>query len=184
MDYFKQHRKSYMEVGEIFFFTSTINNWKPLLKNDSYKQIIIDSLEWLANAGKLDVFAFVIMPNHFHVIWRTNDINGKETVQGSFLKYTAHQFRRKLLNDNPSSLAEYAVRASNKEYEFWQRDPVAIYLYSPPVAWQKLEYIHLNPLGEHWNLVTDPCEYYYSSASFYEKDIVHFPFLKDLRNEF
>lgn len=184
MDYFKQHRKSYMEVGEIFFFTSTINNWKPLLKNDSYKQIIIDSLEWLANAGKLDVFAFIIMPNHCHVIWRTNDINGKETVQGSFLKYTAHQFRRKLLNDNPSSLAEYAVRASNKEHEFWQRDPVAIHLYSPPVAWQKLEYIHLNPLGEHWNLVTDPCEYYYSSASFYEKDIVHFPFLKDLRNEF
>lgn len=102
MDYFKQHRKSYMEIGEIFFFTATINSWKPLLYDDSYKQIIINSLEWLTNENKLDVFAFVIMPNHFHVIWRTNDMNGKETVQVSFLKYTAHQFRRKIMKENPS----------------------------------------------------------------------------------
>lgn len=104
------------------------------MQNDSYKQIIVESL---TNTGKLDVFAFVvIMPNHFHVIWRTNDMNRKETVQGSFLKYTVHQFRKKLLSDSPSSLEEYAVQASNKEHEFWQRDPVAIHLYSPAGAWQ------------------------------------------------
>lgn len=173
-----------MEIGDIFFFTATINSWRPLLKYDSYKQIIIDSFEWLTNAGKLDVFAFVIMPNHLHVIWRTKTMNGKETVQGSFLKYTAHQFRKKLLQENPTALAQYEVDASNKEHEFWQRDSVAIHLYSPEVALQKLEYIHLNPLGERWNLATDPCGYYYSSASFYEKNIIHFPFLKDIRNEF
>jgi len=37
---------------------------------------------------------------------------------------------------------------------------------------------------EHWNLVTDPCDYYYSTASFYEKNILNFAFIKDLRKEF
>jgi REP element-mobilizing transposase RayT len=41
-------------------------------------------------------FGFVIMPNHVHLIWRTKELNGKETAQGSFLKYTAHEFRKLL----------------------------------------------------------------------------------------
>ena len=37
-----------------------------LLQNDEYKNVIISSLEYLSNAGKIDVFGFVIMPNHIH----------------------------------------------------------------------------------------------------------------------
>jgi len=48
----------------------------------------------------------------------------------------------------------------------------------------RIEYIHFNPLAEHWNLVADPGAYYYSSALFYEKGISHFPFRKDLRKAF
>jgi len=79
-------RKSYMELGEIYFWTATINNWQRLLQTDRYKQVIIDSLEYLSSRNKIDVFAFVIMPNHIHLIWRINENNEKETAQGSFLK--------------------------------------------------------------------------------------------------
>ena len=56
-------RKSYIEVGEIFFWTATINNWQRLLLKDEYKNVIINSLSYLSDAGKIDIFAFVIMPN-------------------------------------------------------------------------------------------------------------------------
>jgi REP element-mobilizing transposase RayT len=173
-----------MEVGEIFFFTATINNWNHLLQQNSYKEVIIQSLDYLSRTNKLDVFAFVIMPNHIHLIWRTNEMNGKETVQGSFLKYTAHTFKEKLKKEDSALLSAYAVDAKNKKYEFWQRDSLAVHLYTSEVAYQKLEYIHLNPLAEHWQLVTDPYDYYYSSASYYQKNSSVFPFLKDLRQEF
>jgi len=173
-----------MEIGEIFFFTATINGWRHLFQNDQYKKIILYSLNWLSSTGKLDVFAFVIMPNHIHLIWRANALNGKETVQGSFLKYTAHEFRKLLMKEDQQELQKYAVTATNKQYEFWQRDSLAVHLYTQDVAYQKLEYIHLNPLAEHWNLVTDPCDYYYSTAAFYEKNAPNFPFIKDLRKEF
>ena len=129
MNYHEKHRSSYIRIGEIYFWTTTINNWMKLLMNDRYKDIIINSFTYLSNAGKIDVFAFVIMPNHIHVIWRINAMNGKETAQGSFLKYTAHEFRKLLMRDNPSMLGLYAVDASNKLHEFWQRDPLAIHLY-------------------------------------------------------
>ena len=61
-------RKSYMEIGEIFFWTATINNWQRLLLKDEYKNIIINSLSYLSDAGKIDIFGFVIMPNHIHLI--------------------------------------------------------------------------------------------------------------------
>ena len=182
-----------MEIGEIFFWTATINQWQKLLQPDTYKNIIIDSLSYLSNAGKIDVFGFVIMPNHIHLIWRTKELNGKETAQGSFLKYTAHEFRKILYKENKNELLSYKVDAHNKEHEFWQRDSLAILLYSKNRAFQKLDYIparqthsggHYNPVAEHWQLAKDPGEYKYSSAAFYELDTNSFPFLKDMRNEF
>jgi hypothetical protein len=37
-------RKSYIEPGEIFFWTATIHNWQRLLLKDEYKNVIINSL--------------------------------------------------------------------------------------------------------------------------------------------
>jgi hypothetical protein len=34
-----------MELEKVYFFTATIHNWLPLLRKDSYKEIIISSLK-------------------------------------------------------------------------------------------------------------------------------------------
>ncbi|MGF1639237.1 MAG: transposase [Cyclobacteriaceae bacterium] len=180
---FEYKRKSSIEKGEIYFWTATIKGWQRLLQNDRYKDVIISSLEYLSNSGKIEVFAFVIMPNHIHLIWRIIENNGKETPQGSFLKFTAHEFKKMLKREN-GILSNYAVDANNKKYEFWQRNSLAIQLFTNEVAFQKMDYIHLNPLAEHWQLATDPCDYKYSTAGFYEQDIKQFSFVKDLRDEF
>ena len=119
------NRKSFIEISEIYFWTATINNWYKLLLPDRYKDIIIESLQHLINYNKIDVFAFVVMPNHIHLIWRIKELNGKETPQGSFLKYTAHEFKKMLKKEAPESLSPYVVSANNKNYELWQRDSPA-----------------------------------------------------------
>jgi putative transposase len=183
-DITEHKRKSYIEIGDIYFWTATINNWQMLLQPDEYKQVIIESLEHLSNSGKIDVFAFVIMPNHIHLIWRVNEFNGKETAQGSFLKFTAHAFKRMLVKEGVDRLEDYAVKAPNKKYEFWQRDPLATPLYTREVAYQKLDYIHYNPMAGKWQLVKDPCDYKHSTARYYEMGVKDFAFMKDLREEF
>jgi REP element-mobilizing transposase RayT len=181
---FKNRRKSYLEEGEIFFWTATINKWQRLLEGDVYKDIIIHSLEYLSDANKIDVYAFVIMPNHIHLIWKINEPNGKESSQGSFLKYTAHEFKKMLKRDSNGCLSLYSVNAFNKDYEFWQRDSLAVHLYTKNVACQKLDYLHNNPVAEHWQLVKDPCDYKYSTAAFYEREENTYAFVKDLREVF
>ncbi len=183
-DLFSIRRKSYIEIGEIFFWTATINNWQRLLLKDEYKNVIINSLAYLSDNGKIDVFGFVLMPNHIHLIWRINEMNGKETAQGSFLKYTAHEFKKMLKTDKDNKLHTYAVNANNKNFEFWQRDSLAVHLYTKEVAYQKLDYTHYNPCTDYWQLARDPCDYLYSSARFYEMGENNYSFLKDLRNEF
>ncbi len=180
----KPVRKSHIERGEIYFWTATINKWQRLLEKDVYKDVIINSLQYLTDEGKIDVFAFVIMPNHLHFIWRVNEPNGKESPQGSFLKYTAHTFQKMLRKEGEEKLHTYRVDAANKNYEFWRRDSLAVLLFTKKVAAQKLKYIHRNPLAEHWKLVNDPCDYKYSSARYYELDEKNFLFLKDLWDEF
>lgn len=180
---FTTRRKSYIQIGKIYFWTATINHWQKLLKDAEYKAVILDSLSHLSAKGKIDVFAFVIMPNHVHLIWRINEMNGKELPHVSFLKHTAHQFKKKLKSD-PLRLIKYKVDATNKNYEFWQRDSLAAELHSSMAAYRTMNYIHLNPLQEHWQLAEMPTDYHYSSASFYENDDQSFTFLKDLRAEF
>lgn len=181
---YDDHRKSYIQLNEIYFWTATIHNWEKLLNTDEAKDIIIDSLAYLSNNNIIDVFAFVIMPNHIHLIWRINSLNGKETAQGSLLNFTAHSFKKKLFQQNDMRLNNFKVSAANKQYEFWQRDSLAIHLFTKEVAYQKLDYIHYNPCAERWQLANDPCDYSYSSAKFYELGNKEFEFLKDLRAEF
>lgn len=143
------HRKSHMEQAEVYFWTATIHQWQHLLAGDEYKEVILDCWQYLTDQGKADVFAFVIMSNHLHAIWRVNEPNGKESPQGSFLKHTAHRFQKMLRQEGGSALERYRVNAANKKYEFWQRDSLTIPLFTRKVALQKLKYIHNNPLAEH-----------------------------------
>jgi putative transposase len=122
------------------------------------------------------------MPNHIHLIWKQIATNGKETAQGSFLKYTAHEFLKGLKAKGENY--KYAVQAANKKHEVWQRDSLSIEIYSKAVAIQKLNYIHFNPVKGKWTLAKDDLDYYYSSARFYDNGIDEFGFLNNLFNEF
>ncbi len=62
-------RNSKMELCEVYFWTNTIKDWKHLLKQDKYKQLIINSLKELVDKKLITVYAFVIIPNHIHLIW-------------------------------------------------------------------------------------------------------------------
>jgi putative transposase len=93
-------------------------------------------------------------------------------------------FKKLLRSASPADLTKYAVAASNKQYEFWQRDSLAVPLYTKAVALQKLTYIHNNPVAPHWQLAPSFIDYPYSSVKYYECNEKDFDFLKDLAAEF
>ena len=129
---------------KIYFWTATINKWFNLLQSDKNKQLIVDSLKYLSDGKYITIYAFVIMPNHIHIIWKQNKLNGHETPKGSFLKYTAHNLLAYLEVEGKSE--SYRVERTNKKYEIWQTKSLAIEIFSLEMAKQKLDYIHYNPV--------------------------------------
>ncbi|MES2733905.1 MAG: transposase [Bacteroidota bacterium] len=170
-------RNSHMELGEIYFYTSTIVGWKRLLKPDPYKRIIINSLKNLVDRQCIIIYGFVIMPNHIHLIWEMLKKNGKEMPDTSFIKFTAHELKKDLSKNYPPILDMFKTETNDREYQFWQRDALAIRIFSKEMLIQKLDYIHFNPLHEKWNLADRPEKYAWSSAKFYENGIDAFGFI-------
>jgi REP element-mobilizing transposase RayT len=165
----------------IQFFTATILNWKHLLKPNKYKGIIISSLQFLVNQNRSVILAFVIMPNHLHLLWQLNISIKREDVQRDFLKYTAQQIRFDLQVSHPQVLEKFRVNAKDRTYQIWERNALTVDLFGKEIVEQKLNYMHLNPLQEKWNLVQQPEAYAYSSAQFYLTGKDRFNILTDYR---
>ncbi|NJN42155.1 MAG: transposase [Flammeovirgaceae bacterium] len=150
----------------IKFFTATCLNWQNLLEPDEHKEIIVNSLRFLVENGRIWLYAFVIMPNHIHLLWCKQDEWIEKNVQQMFLKYTAQQIKFNLLEWNPNELKKYVSTQDDRDYHFWERRAFSSTMYNRKVASQKIDYIHYNPVKK--GLCSDPVDYKYSSARFYE----------------
>ncbi len=155
-----------MQFNQLYFYTSTINQWKPVIRDFQFENIILDSLSFLYNKGCIKVYGFVIMPNHIHLIWQLI-----KTME------TAHQFEQQLRLKAPVVLEEFKVQQSSRQYNFWQTHPDWFLLKYIPTLEQKLNYIHCNPLQAKWQLCELPCDYPFSSAAFYVSGKSQFGFL-------
>ena len=65
------------------------------------------------------------------------------------------------------NLFEFAGKQSkgHKNFKFWQAGNHAIEVYTPEFTWEKLNYIHMNPVES--GLVRHPEDWRYSSAGNY-----------------
>jgi len=170
-----------MDLNTLYFYTSTINGWKPILTDD-IKRIIINSLTYLVRIKKIKVYGFVIMPNHIHLIWEFLEPNGKELPHASFKKFTAHQIQQILRERNPSLFESFKVNDESRRYLIWQKDAHFLELYSSKVIFQKLDYIHNNPCQGKWMLAENPVDYKYSSFSYYDNGDKRYDFLTHIQD--
>lgn len=156
------------------FYTATILKWQQILSDDKHKDIIVDSLKFLVTEKRIELNAFVIMPNHIHLIWQPMFGFTPSDIQSSFMKYTAQQLKRSLTK-NKVTLEAFKVNKYDREYQIWKREPLGIELISPAVFNQKLDYIHYNPVQA--GLCINPEDYFYSSARFYHDGTDNFGML-------
>ncbi|WP_242021811.1 transposase [Microcoleus sp. FACHB-831] len=62
-------RSRYHVLGnQPHFLTCTSVNWIPLFSKVELAQIILDSLSFLQRQQRLELYAYVIMENHIHLL--------------------------------------------------------------------------------------------------------------------
>ncbi len=75
---------------------------------------------------------------------------------------------RQQIEKSGDLLEKLRVPERRQVFKVWVDRFDDVYLKSKAVLETKLEYTHTNPMQEHWNLVTRPEDWPYSSAMFYE----------------
>ncbi len=140
---------------------------------NEYRDMLVESLKHCQAKKGLEIYAWVIMTNHIHLIAGSRR-NAIEEIIRDFKKYTSVQLCRAIESSSTESRKDwlmYFVRQSAKQSskhiknKFWQDGFHPIELSDNEMIEQRLNYIHENPVKAGW--VFQPQDYIYSSAGVY-----------------
>jgi len=164
-----------------YFVTLTVVDWIDIFSKNNHKLLIIDSLKFCQKNKGLVIYAWCLMPSHLHMIIASDPlmINGLEhfytlsEILRDFKKFTAKAIIKQI-QEEPESRREWLLNAfSNagknlkriKNYKFWQDGNHAMEIHTPEFFYEKLDYIHNNPVEEM--IVSKAEDYMFSSARNY-----------------
>jgi putative transposase len=115
-------RYKFVEKDGIYFITSTIVEWIPVFVSGTYFEIVIDSLKYCMNHMGLNLYAYVFLDNHFHLVAFAPDLS---KVIASLRKFTARKIIDQLQMDNKEWLLNQLAFFKKKykiesDYQVWQ----------------------------------------------------------------
>nr|WP_294862478.1 transposase [uncultured Fluviicola sp.] len=159
-----------------YFVSFATVQWVDLFTREVYFGILADSLSYCRKHKGIELYAYVFMPNHVHLLFRSveNDPSG---FMRDFKGFTSRKLIEAIKENPRESRKEYLLKlfedAGKKnsnvtKYQLWQQNNQPIEVFSPWVVEQKVNYIHNNPVKE--GLVTNPADWKYSSARNYAGD--------------
>ncbi len=148
----------------VYFITCTVVQWVDVFSRREYADIIVNSLKYCREHKGLEIFAWVIMSNHIHLIISCKDGYNLSDILRDFKKYTATQIVQAIENNPRESRKSWLLWLLKEEdnISFWQKDSHAEEINTSAFYNTKLDYIHQNPVRA--GIVDKEEEYLYSSA--------------------
>ncbi|NNK90713.1 MAG: transposase [Saprospiraceae bacterium] len=138
------------------YMTFTAVGWVDIFTRKQCKDIIIDSMKYCQKNKGLVVQAYVIMPSHLHVIWKAEEGSiGLSAIIRDFKKHTSKSLISWVLNNKKESRRHWMklvfkyhakYNKNNINYQVWKRGNRPKLLLYPNFIYQKLFYIHNNPV--------------------------------------
>jgi len=159
------------DSANLYFVTTTAAQHAHIFRRDAVKRIIADSLSYMRVNRWINLYAFVIMPNHVHFISRFLEGHTLSDVMRELKKHTSKQTIRQYQAENNHAVLKFLKKAADnlpdQQYRVWEGGYDARDVFSPDFLRQKADYIHNNPCQPRWQLVARPEEYVWSSARYY-----------------
>ena len=124
-------------AGALHFVTGNVDKRLPIFRNESACRAFLEECQNLKIKRECKLIAFVIMPDHIHLIVNPRDGNIQEWL-GALKSLSA----KHLVKIAPDKL----FAKTENENQVWQDSFKALPLWSNWMIWQKINYIHNNPL--------------------------------------
>ena len=156
--------------NEVYFITLTVSGWTDLFSRECYRKILIENFAFCQKNQGLEIFVYVIMTNHVHLICRRTGGDLNELL-GRFKGFTSKALLRKISENMRESRREWLLHqftyfakknAQYGEFHLWRAGNYPVLVNTPTLFEQKRNYIHQNPVKA--GIVTRPENYLYSSA--------------------
>ncbi len=150
-----------------YFMTNTVVAWLPVFSKSDFADVVLESWRFLQREREIVILAFVILENHLHWIG-VGPLLPKRV--GEFKSFTATSIIKRMQEEGHETLLQelrfYKLRHKvDQTYQLWQEGSHPQIIESDDVMWQKVEYIHNNPVRRGY--VDDPTHWRYSSAKSY-----------------
>lgn len=156
----------------LYFCTLTVVRWIDLFTRPRYRELLLENLQFCQKRKGLHINGYVVMTNHLHLLAWSEPEHPLPQVLKEFKSYTAKVFLESLKQEPESRdwilplFRSHAVHYKpSQAHQVWIHGSHPKEAFSPLVAMQKLEYIHLNPVKAGW--VRSPADWVYSSAGNY-----------------
>lgn len=164
-----RNRQIYEKHGNLFFVTSTVVGSLKIFKIDSLCKIMTNNLAFYQDRGDFTILAYVIMPNHFHLVLKTNDKSISKCM-GNLKRITSREISAKLKSLGEKRILAELDKATALEptddSKIWENRFDSLVIVNEDTLCQKIDYNHYNPIKA--GLVSEPNEWLYSSARNYE----------------
>ncbi len=160
------------DQAAVYYLTLQVVEWVDVFTRQRYRDIVTDSFNYCVNQKNLQVFAYVIMSNHIHLLVRAGDENLSDVIR-DFKRHTSKNILTSI-EQEPESRKQWMLKIFSKEalkhkrnqkFQFWTHENHAVELYSPKFMKEKLIYLHNNPVRS--GLVNQAEDFIYSSATDY-----------------
>lgn len=170
------------DVFSTYFVTFTCIDWIPLFQITDDYDLVYKWFRVCKEKYDADILAYVIMPNHMHFILHFHSETFNLNVIGNGKRFLAYELVERLIakgNHEMTNRLQKLITHREKEkgqiHKVFKDSFDAKPIYSEKFLYQKVYYIHVNPVSKKWQLATDYIEYEHSSASFYETgEVRHF----------
>ena len=144
-----------------FFVSFAVVDWLDVFTKNEYKNILLDNLTYYQQNCGMEIYAWCIMTNHMHLVFRCHDDFQPQLVLGNYKRITSKRLVE-AIKENPKESRKEFKSSNVTNYQFWRHDNKPIELWSNKVISEKIRYIHNNPVEA--GLVFRPEDYPYSSA--------------------
>ena len=167
-----------MNLSKTYFTTLAINNFIPVFED--YPEcvgIVLNSFNDIVDSRKCNIYAFVIMKDHIHLVWEMHNGQHVDDLITSFKKYTGRLISNYIKSMDEEYHNLFMSERQDRKYKIWKLTKGNILIHSHQMLVVKICYIHNNPAKGDYQVVEECTKYLYSSALAYSKQSSNFRFL-------
>lgn len=117
----QQLRKGrYSSPDSYYFITASTNKKNTFFTRSEYYETIVNTLKWLEQQKRIELFFVIAMPDHVHIVFRLEEGQTLARVMMSFKGFAGREIKQKLSELEPERHIDHVWQAQYYDHQIRQ----------------------------------------------------------------